>query len=93
MSSRPIPFNKVQTMFWSYTGTAPEWFERDDNAVEAYKFGSLEKANEWMERRLAAGRELPERVIAMGEDGRMYWMREGSDPIQVDMYGNPDFSH
>lgn len=80
-------------MFWSCSGAVPQWFECDDSAVEAYKFGSLEKANEWMERRRVQGRELPVRVIAMGDDGCLYWMREGSEPIQMDMHGNPYFSN
>lgn len=80
-------------MFWSYVGEAPEWFVCDEKIVEAHKFSRWGSATEWMERRRVANVELPERIIALGEDGRLYWMREGSDPIVLNAHGNPDFSH
>jgi hypothetical protein len=91
-SLRPIPFGKVQTMFWSHVGEAPEWFVCDEKIVEAYKFSRCGSATEWMERRCAANIALPDRIIAVGEDGCLYWMRDGTDPIVLDAHGNPDFS-
>jgi hypothetical protein len=91
-SRRPIPYNKQETMFCSYVGQAPSWFKCDDKMVEAYRFSSFSNARLWMHRRRVGEFPPVERVIAMGEDGCLYWMREDDEPIVLHALGYPDFS-
>lgn len=88
-STRPIPFNTVDTLFWSYAGTAPEWFVCDEEVVSAKQFASVGSANEWMRRR-QDGREMP-RVLAVGDNGSLYWLTNGHH-VLLNAFGNPDFS-
>lgn len=91
MSVRPIPFQRVDTMFWSHVGTVPEWFVADEDVVSARMFSSVEKATEWAARVLARGEEIP-RIVARGQDGVMYWVRNVGELIALNAFGNPDFS-
>lgn len=89
-SQRPIPFQNVHTMFWSHVGDAPDWFACDEEVVDAKKFCTIEKALEWIERLRKSGREIP-RVIATGDDGRLYWLYN-EERVVLNAFGNPDFT-
>ncbi len=91
MNTRPIPLNRVDTMFYACVGTAPEWFVRDEVVVSARKFSSVERALEWAARVVARGEEIS-RIVAPGEDGVMYWVRSADERIALNAFGVPDFS-
>lgn len=92
MSVRPIPYQRVETMFYSHVGTAPEWFVRDEEIVSTRKFSSIESASEWAARVLARGEEIP-RIVAQDKyDGVMYWIRSVDERIALNAFGVPDFS-
>ena len=91
MNARPIPFNRVDTMFYACVGTAPEWFARDEEVVSARKFSTVASALEWAARALARGQEIS-RIVAPGEDGVMYWVRSVDERIALNAFGVPDFS-
>lgn len=91
MSSRPIPSNRIETMFWSCDGVAPAWFTLDTEAKPTRRLPSLELAMEWAERHRARGFEIP-RIVAPGPGGVMYWIRNGNEVIALNAFGNPDFA-
>lgn len=92
MSTRPIPYERVDTFFWSYVGTAPTGFVCDDEVVSARKFLILDKAVQWIARHVKVGDEMP-RILAYGDDDVLYWLRnrEGTERVALDSYGNPNF--
>lgn len=90
MSRRPIPYKKTETLFWTYVGTAPEWFVCDEEVVDAKLFSSIENAEEWIRRREEDGLSLP-RVLACTNEGNMYWLTHGVR-VALNAFGNPDFS-
>lgn len=92
MSAHPIPYERVDTLFWSCVGTAPEWFVCDEEVVSARRFLALDKAVAWIGRHVGTDDDLP-RILARGEDGVLYWVRNrnGTELVRLNSFGNPDF--
>lgn len=88
--SRPIPFNRIETFFWTSNGEKPEWFVNDTVPVETCKLPNITRALEWMQHRRDKGQAVP-RVIAPDETGTLFWLHEHHGPIRLNAFGNPDF--
>ncbi len=90
--SRPIPFNRTETFFWSNVGEHPEWFTNDSAPVETCRLPNIQLGLEWMQRRRDSERDIP-RVIAPDDTGTLYWLTEQHGPVRLNAFGNPDFEY
>jgi len=88
--SRHVPFNRVQTFFYSNDGTSPQWFANDSDQVETCQFSNINLGLEWVRRRRDTGMPY-RRAIASDETGTTYWLHEHHGLIRLDVFGNPDF--
>ena len=90
--SRPIPFKRMETFFWTSNGQNPEWFTEDDAPVDTCQLPNIQLGLEWMKRRRDHGQAVP-RVIAPDESGVFFWLHEQHGPIRLTAFGNPDFEY
>jgi hypothetical protein len=88
--SRSIPFNRIQTFFYSNDGTSPQWFQNDSDMIETCLFSNINLGLEWVQRRRDAGMSY-RRAIASDETGTTYWLHDQHGLIRLDAFGNPDF--
>jgi hypothetical protein len=90
--SRPIPFKRIETFFWTCNGENPEWFVNDAAPVDTCQLPNIQLGLEWMQRRRDRVQANP-RVVAPDETGAMFWLHEQHGAIRLNAFGNPDFAY